>query len=95
MVLLITSGRSTTTDTTTDAQLLLFPIRKKRCELKVVDYNGCSHDVDTAVTIKSVEEIPDGKIKLVSIQKQFEIVVQWNDIDPDFIKFQYDYRQPV
>jgi gliding motility-associated-like protein len=55
--------------------------------LKVVDYNGCSHDVDTAVVIKSVEEIPDGKIKLVSIKNNSGIVVQWNDIDPDFIKF--------
>ena len=52
-----------------------------------MDYNGCSHDVDTTVTIKSVEEIPDGKIKLVSIKNNSEIVVQWEDIDPDFIKF--------
>ncbi|MFT7590889.1 MAG: hypothetical protein ACI9UJ_000807, partial [bacterium] len=55
--------------------------------LKVIDLNGCSGTIDTVVTIKSLEQIPDGNIKLVTISSNKEIKIQWDDIDPDFIAF--------
>ena len=56
---------------------------------------GVRHDVDTAVTLKVLKKFQMERSNWFLFKNNSEIVVQWNDIDPDFIKFQYDYRQPV
>lgn len=76
-------------DTTSSAQFTHNFVQTGRnpITLEVIDINGCSGSIDTAVLIKSVDDIPDGNIKLVSIQNNNEIEIQWHTIDPDFIAF--------
>ena len=80
---------NTVVDTTLSAQYSYSFTQEGRnpVSLDVVDINGCRGILDTAITIKSVNQIPDGDIKVVSIHSNNEIEIQWNKIDPDFIAF--------
>jgi gliding motility-associated-like protein len=56
-------------------------------QLEVIDFNRCRGVLDTAIIMKGVDQIPDGIIKVVSINDNKEIEIQWGKIDPDFLAF--------